>query len=118
MAKHNVTGNSGEKIAVSYLQRKGFRVLETNWRIEKWEIDIIAQDRSERVFIEVKTRFNDAYGTPAEAITPKKQQHLINAANLYVLQEDYEGPLRFDVIGIYLQKGKQPVIEHIEDAFY
>lgn len=118
MAKHNDTGKEGEKIAVSFLQKKGFRVLETNWRVEHWEIDIIAEDGKERVFVEVKTRFSDVFGDPIEAITLQKQKHLINAANLYVLQEDYEGSLRFDVVSIFLQKGHAPVIEHIEDAFY
>ncbi len=118
MATHNETGDEGEKIAISYLQKKGYKILETNWRVEKWEIDIIAEDEIERVFIEVKTRFSETFGSPEEAVTLRKQQHLINAANLYVLQQDYEGPLRFDVVGIHLQKGKAPVIEHIEDAFY
>lgn len=118
MATHNDTGDAGEKIAVSFLKKKGFRILKTNWRIEKWEIDIIAEDKKERVFVEVKTRFSHEFGDPAEAVTPQKQKHLINAANLYVLQEDYEGPLRFDIISIFLQKGSLPEIKHIEDAFY
>ena len=118
MAKHNETGDAGEKIALAYLKKKGFKILETNRRIERWEIDLIAKDGKERVFVEVKTRFSHDFGDPAEAVTLKKQQYLIKAANLYVLQEDYEGPIRFDIISIRLQKREQPVIEHIEDAFY
>ncbi len=118
MAKHNDTGKAGEDLAVSFLKKKGYQILETNWRIEHWEIDIIAKDDKERVFVEVKTRFSDKYGAPEEAITPRKQKHLINAANLYVLRKNYEGPLRFDVVTIFMEKGNQPVIHHIEDAFY
>lgn len=118
MAQHNDTGRIGEEIAIGYLRDKGYHILETNWRIEKWEVDIIAEDKGERVFVEVKTRFGEDYGTPADAVTRKKQRYLINAANLYASQLDYEGKMRFDVICVYMQKGKQAAIEHIEDAFY
>src|SRR5699024_2739766 len=118
MAKHNETGKLGEKLALGFLKKKGFQILETNWRVERWEIDLIAKDQNERVFVEVKTRFSEKYGEPEEAVTLRKQKHLINAANLYVLEEDYEGPLRFDVITILLKKGEKPIVRHIEDAFY
>ncbi len=118
MAKHNETGKIGEKIAAKFLRNKAYKILDTNRRIERWEIDIIAQDKKERVFVEVKTRFSEDYGAPEEAITLQKQKYLITAANLYVLQEDYEGPLRFDVITVSLKKGENADIHHIEDAFY
>lgn len=118
MAQHNETGKIGEEIAVGFLRKKGYKILETNWRIEKWEVDIIAQQNKERIFVEVKTRFSEDYGDAAEAVTLQKQKYLINSANLYALTMDYEGPIRFDVICVYLQKGEKPEIEHIEDAFY
>lgn len=118
MAQHNDTGKIGEEIAVGYLKKKGFTILNTNWRIEKWEVDIIAEDKEECIFVEVKTRFSEDYGNPADAITKKKQRYLINAANLYARQLNYEGKMRFDVVCVYLEKGKKPLIEHIEDAFY
>lgn len=120
MAQHNDTGNKGEEMAVGFLKNKGFHILETNWRIEKWEVDVIAEDKrnDERVFVEVKTRFGEDFGNPADAVTRKKQRYLINAANLYASKFDYTGKMRFDVICIYMQNGKNPVIEHIEDAFY
>lgn len=118
MAQHNETGKVGEEIAIGFLRKKGYKILEANWRIEKWEVDIIAQQNEEHIFIEVKTRFGEDYGTAAEAVTLQKQKYLINAANLYALTTDYEGPIRFDVICVYLEKGKEPEIEHIEDAFY
>jgi len=118
MAKHNETGKIGEKIAAKFLRKKAYKILDTNRRIERWEIDIIAQEKKERVFVEVKTRFSEDYGAPEEAITLQKQKYLIKAANLYALLEDYEGPLRFDIITIFLRKGKKADINHIEDAFY
>jgi putative endonuclease len=117
MARHNDTGKIGEEIAADYLKSKGYRILDTNWRIEKWEVDIIAEHNGERVFIEVKTRFGEEYGAPAEAVTRKKQRYLVNAANLYARKMDYNGEMRFDVICIYLQRGEKAVIEHIEAAF-
>lgn len=118
MAQHNDTGKIGEEIAVGYLRNKGYRILETNWRVEKWEVDIIVENAEERIFVEVKTRFGEDYGNPADAVTRKKQRYMINAANLYASEFNYEGKMRFDVICIYLQKGKKAEIEHIEDAFY
>src|SRR5699024_1715374 len=118
MAKHNETGKIGEKIAAKFLRKKAYKILDTNRRIERWEIDIIAQEKKERDFEEVKTRFSEDYGAPEEAITLQKQKYLIKAANLYALLEDYEGPLRFDIITVFLRKGKKAYINHIEDAFY
>lgn len=118
MAQHNETGKIGEEIAAEYLQKKGFKVIERNWRIEKWEVDIIAEDKDERVFVEVKTRFSEDYGNPADAVTKKKQRYLINAANLYAQQNNYDGRMRFDVVCVYLEKGKKALVEHMEEAFY
>lgn len=118
MAQHNDTGKIGEDIAMGYLRKKGYQILEVNWRVEKWEVDIIAEDGDERVFVEVKTRFGEDFGNPADAVTRKKQRYLINAANLYASQLDYQGKIRFDVMCVYMQRGKKAEVEHIEDAFY
>jgi putative endonuclease len=118
MARHNDIGKVGEEIAAKHLQDKGFKILGRNWRIEKWEVDIIAEDNEERIFVEVKTRFSEDYGNPADAVTKKKQRYLISAANLYANQNNYEGKMRFDVVCVYLEKGKKAIVEHIEEAFY
>lgn len=118
MARHNDIGKIGEEIAAKHLQDKGFKILARNWRIEKWEVDIIAEDKEEHVFVEVKTRFSEDYGNPADAVTKKKQRYLISAANLYAHQNNYEGKMRFDVVCVYLEKGKKAIVEHIEEAFY
>jgi putative endonuclease len=117
------TGQRGEKIAQSVLIRKGFRIEALNWRAGRiGEIDIIAYHPVERilVFVEVKTRKNTRFGIPAEAMTPRKQQQLLNLAQAYLVacsQPDYDS-LRFDVISIlYLGHAHPAEIEHIENAF-
>ena len=72
MAEHNRLGASGEKAACEYLQGKGYTIREMNWRSGKLELDIVAQKGTVLVFIEVKTRQNNQYGFPEEAITPAK----------------------------------------------
>lgn len=112
------TGNHGENLATEYLLAKGYTILERNWRYQKAELDIIAQHSSTTVFVEVKTRRGLAYGYPEEGVTPTKQKHLARGANAYVLENDINNDLRFDIISIILTKGKAPEINHIEDAFF
>jgi putative endonuclease len=112
------TGNQGEQLAVEYLQAKGYTILTRNWRYQKAELDIIAQDNHITVFVEVKTRRGLAYGYPEEGVTPAKQKHLARGANAYVLEHDINNDLRFDIISIILSRGQAPDINHIEDAFF
>jgi len=71
MARHNDLGKEGEKQALHMLQEKGYTILETNWRHEKDEVDIIALDKNELIVVEVKTRSTDYFGDPEEAVTPQ-----------------------------------------------
>ena len=112
------TGNHGEALAVEYLLTKGYTILARNWRFQKAELDIIAQQDRTTVFVEVKTRRGLAYGYPEEGVTPAKQKHLARGANAYVLEHDINNDIRFDIISIILGKGKAPEINHIEDAFF
>ena len=73
-------GREGERIAVDYLTEKGYRILRRNYRFGRGEIDIIAQDGTELVFVEVKTRRTSAFGEPEEAVTPKKQSQIRTVA--------------------------------------
>ena len=116
MAAHNDFGNLGEELAVKYLTGKGYRILERNWHNIHKEIDIIAKDGEELVIVEVKARQTDEYGAPDIAVTKKKQQMLIAAANAYIFKKRLDVETRFDIISIVFKDG-QPVIEHIEDAF-
>ena len=76
MATHNLLGQKGEALAVDYLKRKGYQILHTNWRFEKYELDIIARIGNDIVFVEVKTRSGSSHGFPEQAVTQKKAETL------------------------------------------
>lgn len=116
MAFHNLLGEEGEKIAVRYLKSKGYIVYQTNWRFGKLEIDIIAEDGQELVFIEVKTRSSEIYGRPEEAVDDAKETAILNAADIYVRDFNLEVEVRFDIISVLINKNKSKIC-HIIDAF-
>ena len=116
MAFHNFLGEEGEKIAVRYLKSKGYIVYQTNWRFGKLEIDIIAEDGQELVFIEVKTRSSETYGRPEEAVDDVKETAILNAADFYVRDFNLEIEVRFDIISVLMNKNKSKIC-HIIDAF-
>lgn len=114
--KHEL-GKLGEEFALRLLVSKGFKILETNWRYRKDEVDIIAKDNQVLVIAEVKTRSTSYFGEPFTAVTKKKQGFLIRAANAYIEQNNIDLECRFDIISIVFADNKHQV-EHIEDAFY
>ncbi|WP_298762624.1 YraN family protein [uncultured Polaribacter sp.] len=116
MAKHNDLGKEGEKIAVNYLVKKGYKILETNYRYLKAEVDIIAQKEAVLVAVEVKTRSSNYFEDPQDAVKQKKIKLLVSAIDYYVTQRDLDVEVRFDIIAILHQKNKVN-IEHLEDAF-
>lgn len=110
-------GKTGEKLAVTYLKSKGFKILEKNLRTRFGELDIIANDHGTLVFIEVKTRTSSVFGSPIQGINERKKSRLKNLALRYIAEKGLlEQEVRFDVLGI-LQTGKQIQIEHIPNAF-
>ena len=117
MAEHNKLGKRGEEIAIEFLIEKGYSILEHNWRSGKDEIDIIAVFENFLIIAEVKTRSTDYFGDPAEAVSDKKQSFLIRAADDYVNKNEIDLDIRYDIISIIL-KANNPIIHHIEDAFY
>ena len=117
MADHNELGKSGEEAAVGLLVRKGYTILETNWRYKKVELDIIARIGEELVFVEVKTRTSDFFGDPQSFVNKKKRGSLVKAANAYLIEKDLDIESRFDIIAI-LSNSKAFEMEHIEHAFY
>ncbi|KAB1156976.1 YraN family protein [Flavobacterium luteum] len=117
MAEHNELGKLGEALAVEFLQKKGYTILETNWTFQKAEIDIIAQKETILAVVEVKTRSSIDFGLPQDFVKPKKIQLLVKAVNEYVISNDLEVEVRFDIIALH-KKGKKFIIEHLEDAFY
>ena len=106
-------GRAGEKRAVDFLKKKGFKILKTNYKVPVGEIDIIAEDDGVIVFIEVKTRSSDNYGNPCEAVDRKKQEKYYLTATFYLQKEKkMDRECRFDVIEI--ENGQ---INHIFNAF-
>ena len=116
MAKHNKLGKDGELIAFMVLQRDGFAILETNWRFQKAEIDIIAQKDGFLIFIEVKTRGSKKFGNPSDSIDKKKISLYKDAVEGYLEQYPSELEVRFDVVNIIIGKDETE-IEHIPNAF-
>jgi len=106
-------GDAGQKTAAKYLERKGYRVLEQNFLVHGGEIDIIAFDAPFYVFVEVKTRSNELFGMPSEAVNAVKQQRLRKAAAVWLHKRRLDlSPCRFDVIEV--RRGE---VNHIENAF-
>ncbi len=111
-------GQWGEKLAVDYLVNNGWKILARNFRAPVGEIDIIARSRTCLLFVEVKTRRTNLFGTPQEAVGSRKQRQIIRTAQWY-LQEHKLGSLqpRFDVIAIISADGISGQVEHFEHAF-
>ena len=110
-------GKKGETVAVHYLKKQGYRIIEQNYRSKAGEIDIIAREKQSLVFVEVKTRSSRSFGSPKWAITPKKQK-AISMAALYYLKMTNQNNVdaRFDVVSILLQ-GEDTQIELVRNAF-
>jgi len=110
-------GAAGERIAERFLRRKGYVILERNFRCPTGEIDLVALDGKTVVFVEVKTRTQSALGTPFEAIDTHKQRQLRRAAQYYLVRHRLtERFARFDVVGV-LWESDPPHCELLRDAF-
>lgn len=110
-------GRSGEDLAVAYLKKRGYRIVERNYRTPLGEIDIIARDHRTITFIEVKTRSTRAFGDAKTAITSRKKQHLSRAALCYLKRTNQmDRKARFDVLAIHFDRD-QPHLELIQNAF-
>ena len=100
-------GNTGEDMAIEYLEKRGYKILERNFFCRQGEIDIIAKDRKEIVFVEVKSRSSIEYGCPSEAVNKQKISHLYRAARYYLYKNKcLNNYIRFDVIEILIKNGK------------
>ena len=116
MAQHNDLGKAGERMAIDYLLKAGYVILENNFRYLKAEVDIIAQQNKTIIGVEVKTRTSNYFGNPQDFINQKKIQLLVSAMDYYVNTNDLDVEVRFDVIAIIKQKNTFQ-IEHLKDAF-
>lgn len=117
MAQHNDLGKKGEQLAVDFLLKNGYKIMERNYRFDKAEVDIIAQKNNILAIIEVKTRSTTDFGNPEQFVKPKQIQRLVKAVDAYVIVNDLDVETRFDIVAIVKDKtGFQ--IEHLENAFY
>lgn len=116
MTKHQDTGKAGENLAAIYLEERGCRVLERNWRYRKLEIDIIVLDGDFLALVEVKTRSSARHGSVIEAVTPAKEKQMLEAAEIYLEQNRLDYEIRFDIITIVLGPGT-PDIQYYPGAF-
>lgn len=116
MYQRHETGKIGEDLVVKYLEQNGYTIIERNFECRQGEIDIIAKDKEEIVFIEVKTRTNENYGKPKEAVDETKKKHIYKSSEFYVYINHLENePIRIDVIEVY-KKQEKFIIHHIKQA--
>ncbi len=118
MAKHNDYGGWGEQLAADYLQKKGYSICHRNWKLGHRDLDIVAvdEDGATLVVVEVKTRSNNVFAQPEEAVDWRKRRNMAVAANAYVQRYCVDLPVRFDIISIVGHE-EDFVINHIENAF-
>lgn len=117
MAQHNELGKKGEQLAINFLVKKGYSILDKNWRYQKAEIDIIAQKKDTLAVVEVKTRSSIDFGNPQDFVNPKKIKLLVSAIDEYIISKNLDVNVRFDIIAI-VREGNNFTIEHLKDAFY
>lgn len=118
-AKHIELGRRGEMAALHHLEQHGFEILDTNWRNGRAEIDIICRKNRIVIFVEVKTRSSRAFGNPEVSITKRKQNLMVDAAQIYCETINHDGEIRFDVISVLLLDDRQHnQLDHYEDAFF
>ena len=118
VGKAHPGGEKGECLAVRFLRRRGYRIVERNYRCRYGEIDLVALDGDEIVFVEVKTRSSTAFGSPTEAVTYTKRRRLAQAARDYCNRRHLADPsCRCDVVAILVPAGGKPEIELFRDAF-
>jgi putative endonuclease len=117
MVSKTKKGTIGEDVAVDYLMKKGYRIIQRNYRFEHGEIDIVAEDGNVLVFVEVKARRSKEFGEPEEAVTSCKRGKIRATADGYLFENDIDDKeCRFDVIAIDYHDNKTE-IRHIIDAF-
>jgi putative endonuclease len=113
-----VLGAKGEDLAVRYLKKKGYKVIERNYRCQWGEIDLVARQGDTLVFVEIKARSSSDFGLPQDAVGRFKQEKLVHVARAYMAEHRLKDEItaRFDVVAVHLT-GSGPDIELIQDAF-
>lgn len=114
---HIELGKQGENLAIEYYKKQGRTLVATNYRFHKGEVDLIVRDENSLIFVEVKTRKSDYYGSPSLAVSRQKQRQIIKVANAFIQENQLDLDVQFDVIAIVLNS-YETSIEHIPNAFY
>ena len=118
MSKHSKIGIKGEQIAEDFLLKKGYSIINKNWRHGKKEIDLVVYKNNTLVIVEVKTRSGTFSGFPEEAVNARKKQHLRDAAAAYQTAFPEYVHIRHDIISIMMKDGVVTEILHFEEAFH
>lgn len=121
VSPHLALGRRGEELAVRYLEEHDIRILERNYHFEKSEVDIIAYNGRQIIFVEVKTRSGTQFGEPEDAVNTEKKKSLYKVADAWLYERKMEGaPVRFDIISVVVppDDAENPRIQHFEAAFW
>ncbi len=116
-SRRGEVGALGEKLAADFLKKRGYRIVERNFRCRQGEIDIIARQGECLVFVEVRTKASSGFGTPEESVTARKREKLASVAETYIQSHDSPSSWRIDVVAVELSPdGRVSRLEHIENA--
>jgi putative endonuclease len=112
-------GTKGEQLAIKFLKKNGYKILQRNYRRRNGEIDVICYDHGSIVFVEVKTRYSDIFGPPELSVTEAKRRQIVKVASQYIANKKLEGiDLRFDVVSIFYPPDKKhAMIKLFKNAF-
>ncbi|OGL41716.1 MAG: YraN family protein [Candidatus Schekmanbacteria bacterium RBG_16_38_11] len=117
MEERREFGNKGEDLACKFLEKNGYKIIERNYRNRTGEIDIIARDKDDMVFIEIKTKLSKDFAQPELSVNPSKQKKIVKTALVYLMEKNINKTgCRFDVVGITGEK-ENTKIELIKNAF-
>ena len=112
-------GSFGEMLVITYLENMNYEILDKNYKTKFGEIDIIAKDKKEYVFIEVKTRTSSKYGMPSEAVDFNKEKHIKKSSQVYVYLNNLENKyIRYNNIKIYFINKNKYYINHLKNNFF
>lgn len=117
MSDKTKKGQEGEALAADFLIGKGYEIVARNYRYKRSEIDLIVRKNNWLVFVEVKMRSSDSFGFPEDFVDYKKANNIIDGAEQYTYDQDWQGNVRYDIVSIRDQHGRKEIL-HIEDAFY
>jgi putative endonuclease len=113
---HLETGKIGEKLATDFLKKKGYKIIQQNYKTKYAEIDLVARQKETLVFVEVRTKTNEAFGSPEETLNYQKLNKVLQNSRAYAAFTNWQGPCRIDAICVILGEDNKPQrIDHYEN---